>query len=122
MNELLSAALVVAVSALLLRQFGWRGTPVFVSVATIFLISNVLVHISGVLSFISSLPAGEESAVAIVKIIGVGYLYGIASDVCRELGESSVASLIVLLGRVETVAIALPFIKEIASLAVSLLG
>ena len=121
MTEALFIALISAVSALLLRQFGWRGVPVFVSLCLVLLLSDIFATVSSVFEFMRSIPAAEESAEAIVKIIGVGYLFGISADLCRELGESSIASAVILLGRMETVAIALPFIIEIAEIALSLL-
>lgn len=64
----------------------------------------------------------SSAASAILKIVGVGYLAGIVSDVCRELGETMTASAVVFIGRIEIIAIATPFFEEVVSLGMELIG
>ena len=118
-TELCAAALVAAFSAFLLRHLGWRGAPVFAALCFIFLISTLSRNFSDIIKIFDTAAIGD-SAAAILKIIGIGYLFGISSELCRELGESSIASALSLLGRFEIIAVVLPFISELISLALSL--
>lgn len=118
-TELCAAALVAAFSAFLLRHLGWRGAPVFAALCFIFLISTLSRNFSDIIKIFDTAAIGDSTA-AILKIIGIGYLFGISSELCRELGESSIASALSLLGRFEIIAVVLPFISELISLALSL--
>jgi hypothetical protein len=48
-----------------------------------------------------------------LKIVGVGYLSGIASDLCTDLGEGGLARGATVLGRLEIAVICLPFLEKI---------
>ena len=121
MMEVVFAGLVFSVASVLLRNLGWRGAPVFASLALVVLFSAVVSHLNvffeaSRIVFLGS--AGE----AISKIIGIAYLFGISSDVCRELGESAVASGLLLAGRLEMIAVSLPFLADLVSGAMRLAG
>lgn len=114
--------LVFAFSAVLLKNLAWRGAPVFTSLAIVVLLfeaRGIFAEFERLSSLFDNLGSG---GVAIAKILGLGYLFGISSDVCRELGESGISSALTLVGRFEIIAVALPFIVEIFSLALSLVG
>ena len=109
-------AVTSAVAAFLLRQFGWRGLPVFASVSFIAILSFSLPYMRELIGLISSVAASQsllDSATAAIKIIGVGYLSGITADVCRELELPGAASAVMLVGRIEIIAIVSPFFYEI---------
>ena len=53
---------------------------------------------------------------------GLGYLFGISADICRELGESGIAKSLEVVGRVEIIAVAVPFWKKIIETGVELIG
>lgn len=115
------AGLALAVCALLLKNFGWRGAPVFTAICFVFIIGFAGEYFSEIIKLFKIGEGAEKSASAILKIIGLGYLFGISADVCRELGESSIASAVSLIGRFEIIAVALPFINELLALALSLI-
>ena len=115
------AGLVFAFSAVLLRNFSWRGAPVFAALCSVVILSLVPSYFKDVIGIFKLYEGAAESASAILKIIGIGYLFGVSSDVCRELGEGGIASALTLVGRLEIVAVALPFIAELIELALELL-
>ena len=121
MLEICFAGLVFAFSAVLLRNLGWRGAPVFAVVCFVFLLSDISIYFSDIIKIYSVSEAVGESASAILKVIGIGYLFGISSEICRELGETSISLALTLVGRFEIIAVVLPFISELIALAVSLL-
>ena len=86
-------ALVAAMSALLLRDFGWKGVPVFSLICFVLIISLAepyLREISEQLLFLGEEHNVSVQTKAVLKVVGVGYLCGIASDSCQELGEARI--------------------------------
>ncbi len=121
MAEILFAGLVFALSAVLLRNLGWRGAPVFAALALIVLFSELPGHL-GELFSVTELAFVGKSGEAIAKVIGIGYLFGISSELCRELGENAVASGLVLAGRLEILSVSLPFLGELIEGALGIIG
>ena len=70
---------------------------------------------------IASLAGVGEVAADVLKIVGVGYVFGFCSDVCSELGERSVAEALALAGRLEVLGIALPYLMRIVEFGLSLI-
>ena len=118
-------ALVAAMSALLLRDFGWKGVPVFSLICFVLIISFAepyLREIGEGLLFLGEEYDVSDEARAVLKVVGVGYLCGIVSDSCQELGEGRIASAVTFIGRIEIIAIIIPFFEEIIRLGVELVG
>ena len=89
-------------------------------ICSISLVAGVGKLIESIYSF--SLSDEIETRVGyIIKIVGASYVFGICSDVCRELGESSIASIITAIGRVEIILLSLPAISEVFLIAEELL-
>lgn len=117
-------ALVAAMCALLLRNFGWNGVPVFSLICFILIISLTEPYINevcGRLLILGEVNGVSEEARAVLKVVGVGYLCGIVSDICQELGEGRIAAAVAFVGRIEIVVIALPFFEEIIRLGTELI-
>jgi hypothetical protein len=115
-------ALVLSFSLVLLKNLGWRGAPVFAALGFVLLLGELGGFFGEITKMSLAWESLGESAAAIFKIIGIGYLFGISSEICRELGEAGISSALALVGRFEVIAVALPFISEIFSIALSLLG
>ncbi len=116
MLEFLGIAFILLVSALLLRSFGWRGAPVFAAVCGALLISEAVSGLALIFdgSIFSVYGDGlSEPISAALKILGLGYLFGICADICRELGEPGIAKSVEVAGRVEIMLVVLPFFEEI---------
>ena len=117
---LLSVAL-----ALVLRECGFRGARLFSAVAAlavVFSLSEGLEAVSRLLGEGAAITGASEGAKCILRIIGISYIFGIAAEVCRELGEGGIASAVLVAGRVEIFLIGAPFIGELLNIAAGLLG
>lgn len=118
------AALAAAVLAIILREAGFRS-PKLVSVAGIVVISLVAALRLGTLieELLPPAISGEarEGARLMLKMIGAGYVFGICSDICRELGEGGIANALQVAGRVEIMLLLLPTLREIFELGAGLL-
>ena len=67
--------------------------------------------------------AGEEWQrwlTPVLRSLGIAVVSGCGADVCRDLGQDSVASGIELAGKAEIMLVCLPLITELLSLARSL--
>ena len=64
---------------------------------------------------------GEEYTVAILKIVGVGYIFGVCSDICTELGEGVLGNTVCMFGRVEIMILSTPFLKTILEKGIELI-
>ena len=81
--------------------------------------------LSEILSWLSGASdATEFSSVcrSAIKVVGVGYCFGICSAVCEELGEKGIASMLTNVGKVETFLVVFPYFKEIVKMGLGLIG
>ena len=105
-----------------LKEMGFKGSRLVMLLATVSLLGAAAVCIGELVDMLPPLAdAGKEYAVAMLKIVGVSYAFGICSDICREAGESALSTVVSLFGRLEILALAMPYIKRIAEKGVELL-
>lgn len=117
-------ALTAVVASVMLRELGWRGVGVFGVCVAVVAVGRILPHVfevSEAFSFFSRDLGVSETATTVMKIVGTGYLAGIVSDVCRDMGEAGIASAVTTVGRVEMLAIAAPSFFEVIRLGVELI-
>lgn len=107
----------------IIKGFGWKGAPL-VAVASLLtllaLIEPYLEKTLGIFDTVSDLEGMTEAGETVLKVLGVGYLSGICSDVCRELGEPTVASAVSAVARLETLVLISPMLYEVLNLGLEL--
>ena len=97
----------------LLRELGFKGTRLLILLGTVTLVGASVIGIGELVSDLPGLDGDNgEYASAMLKMVGVGYVFGICSDICSELGESGLGNAVCLFGRVEILALSMPFIKR----------
>ena len=109
----------------MLRELGFRGAQPVAAVGIALRALSAVGSIGVLFDTVglAEIAEGAEDVTACaLKIVGVGYLFGFVSDVCRDLGESGLASSVTVAGRVEILAIALPFLWKILDYSLELLG
>ena len=114
-----------AVLSILLKEMGWRASPLIGVVASLGLFGFVLPYFSKLGGFYSDLSEGfglSELVRSALKVIGVGYLGGICADVCSELGEKSTASAVITVAKLEILILTAPYFVKVVEMGVSLLG
>lgn len=125
MLEICALALVAALSFFLLSELKWRGAPLLAILCFVGIISAAGPYARALGGAVGNIAESSEildSVSAILKIVGVGYLAGISSDVCSELGVPRIGSAVTLIGRLEIIAIAAPFFVGILDMGVDLIG
>lgn len=123
--KIFGAAILLCLTAFMLRSFGWRGAPVFASIAFVMLLSEAADSIRSIFGAVGEISADtglSEPAKAAIKVLGLGYLYGICADICRDLSENGIAKAVEAVGRVEIIAVVMPYFEEIIKVGVELIG
>ncbi|MBO5879677.1 MAG: hypothetical protein J6Q68_03925 [Clostridia bacterium] len=121
--KLCGIAVIGAICAFLLKGLGWRGGALISVGSVIAVLSFIGVYfekIGEIFDTVSRLEGAEESIKTILKILGVGYVGGISSDICRELGEQGIASVIVTVSRMETLLIVSPMLLSVLKLGLEM--
>jgi len=98
---------------------------VFAAVAAVVIIFESGENLGYIFGSVKSIGAGagiSESVSAAIKVLGIGYLFGICADLCRELGEAGIAKACEVVGRVEIIAVVIPYFEEIIKVGVELIG
>lgn len=121
-----AAGLVGTVLALILGQYRPEFRMLVTAAVTLLLMAMVLEQLSPVLEQLRSTMeltglTGDYAAI-LFKAVGICLLTQLAGDVCRDSGESSIASKIELAGRAAILLIALPMIQEVLDWAWELMN
>jgi hypothetical protein len=112
----IGALLIAAVGVMILNHFGFKGAPIVAALAFLFVINeaeSAFFDVFGLYETLRSVEGMDEYLEATVRVIGVGYLCGISSDVCRELGEVGIAKSICFVARLWLVALAAPYLLRV---------
>lgn len=121
-----AAGLVGTVLALILGQYRPEFRMLVTAAVTLMLMAMVLEQLSPVLEQLRSTMeltglTGDYAAV-LFKAVGICLLTQLAGDVCRDSGESSIASKIELAGRAAILLTAMPLIQEVLAWAWELMN
>lgn len=97
-----------------------------VSIATgILIFAIVAVKMTAVIDFIQMFSKKADIDASyitiLLKIVGIAYIAEFAAEVCKDAGESAIASKIELAGKVAIVILAVPIITSLLDLVVRLM-
>ena len=124
MLRILALGLIGALLSVLLRECGYSRSGILAAVVAVGIFSilsegiDELLGVTRELAELSGLSGASKTA---IKLIGISYSFGILSDICEGLGERTIAGLLITAGRLESLFIVLPYLRELLSLATSLL-
>ena len=121
-----AAGLVGTVLALILGQYRPEVRMLVTAAVTLLLMAMVLEQLSPVLEQLRSTMeltglTGNYAAI-LFKAVGICLLTQLAGDVCRDSGESSIASKIEPAGRAAILLTAMPLIQEVLAWAWELMN
>lgn len=122
--RLCGVALLTAFAAMVLKQYKPElALPVSVAGGVLLLLA-IIARLAPQVEYISGLWYADdfgEYAAPLVKSLGVALIAQTASDVCRDMGETSAASKVELAGKAEIMLLCLPLIGELLGFARELL-
>lgn len=121
--KLIAYAMITLFLGVLLREFGFRGARLFSILGTVTIIGALIIAVgnSSPVGVYLSDGVNKEYIAMILKIIGVGYVSGICSDICTDLGEMGLSGAVAMIGKIEIVLISLPCAKEIIERGLALI-
>ncbi len=123
--QLAAFALLAASIVVLVRAYRPEMALQISIVAGLLLLLYIVAQVSGILDSLRTLSEryGINSAYigVLVKIIGIAYLAQFAGDICKDAGESAMASKVELGGRIMILAAALPAAISLLDMVASLL-
>ena len=114
-----AAGLVGTVLALILGQYRPEFRMLVTAAVTLLLMAMVLEQLRSTMELTGL--TGDYAAI-LFKAVGICLLTQLAGDVCRDSGESSIASKIELAGRAAILLTAMPLIQEVLAWAWELMN
>lgn len=118
-------ALVLALLGALLNSLGYRSKGLFATLGAIMLISALTGGVSELFGSIISFAETSgitDAARSILRAVGLGYIFGFTAEICSSLGETLIASVVTVAGRVQIFIVAYPYIEKVVKLGVELLS
>ncbi len=86
-------------------------------VASVIIFAAVLPYLKGIVSMLGDISerAGVESEYIelILKVIGIAYVVQFASELCKDAGESAIASKIELAGKIVIMTLSMPAVYSL---------
>lgn len=127
--KLCGTALLIAVSALLVRQNRGEadGYGKMIAVCggvllTGFTLNELAPLIGDVISLPETAEGGGVYLVTMLKALAVGWIVQITSDIVSDLGETALARKVEMAGKVAILAVAYPLVRKLLSFSASLMG
>ena len=118
--KLCGVALLLAVVSMLLGELCAGIRKPIRTLGTVLLYGGILLLLSPMLTTYGGLLLGvmpKESGAPLLKAMGIALLSEITSDVCRDLGENSLAGVVELGARIVVLLLGLPMVEELLNFA-----
>lgn len=125
MIQVAGISFAILLCSIVLKNYN-RNISVLLSVAgTIILIFVVADKIDIVISNINELSSGISGSLdyikMMLKVLGIILIAQIMSDICRDNGESAIASTVEICAKIIVISLILPLFETILSLVIGLL-
>lgn len=117
--KLLAASVLCAALCAVLSELGFKGKRIFAAVALTLILCGAIGGASDMISSILGIAEGAgigKLGKVALKVVGLGYVFGLCGDVCEELGERGIASAVTVAGRIEILVLVFPYFLEICAL------
>lgn len=127
MNILSIAGIAIAAAAfaVLLRQYRQDFTMMIGLAAGVLIFALILSKVQPAFTEINKLMLGAnvntQYVSILIKSLGICFVAQLASDACRDAGESAIASKVELAGKFSVLLVALPLFSQVADLVLNLL-
>lgn len=122
-----AVALVGLVALLVLRQIRPEWATLLRLGVTVILVGMLLAMVATVVDFATQI-GGESELLSggmwqmLLKVLGITVITEVAAGICRDVGESGIASWVETAGRLEILILSLPLITEILTMVKELLA
>lgn len=123
--QLAGLAVLFAALASVVKQCGAQSGKLVSLVGGLALFFYALSRYAAPVAFLREMAedAGmAEGFSAVLRMMAVGCITHISGDVCRDMGEATLAARVELCGRAEILLLSLPLLKDLCTLAFEVLG
>ena len=114
-----------ALGVLLLRQAKPELAVIVGLVGTILIfmmvVSGLMQIVGNINGIVAQTGLANQLFASILKIVGIGYLCEIASNICQEAGAKSVADMVILGGKIIIMVLAIPIIQALVDVVLGVL-
>lgn len=118
--KIIGATLIVCVVAVVLRQYKSEYAIFTVVAAAVLIYGLILGGFRQIMDFLTELSLSIENAGAylavMLKCFATAVITEISCDICRDSGESALATKIQLAGKIAIIIIAIPLFREVLAL------
>ena len=121
--KICALGLIGAVSSYIIKSLGWRGAPLVAIGAVLAIYSFMgehLLKIGELFNTLTGVDATVRGVKTVMKLLGIGYVSGISCEICREMGENSIAGAVELIGKLESFTLILPYIVDALEIGLGL--
>ena len=122
--KIIGAAVLVAVLAFIFKELKKEYASIILIAGGIFITLWSLAYIFPVINYLRELTGSSEISEyfnIILKVLGISFLVQVGSDICRDLGEESIASKVEFAGKAVILVIVLPVLKSVIGMGFDLL-
>ncbi len=116
--------IVCVIAVVIKQQKPEMGAAMTVAAGTVMLaviVSSLMPALQSVADIISGTQA-EEYLGVVLKALGVCVITGIGADICRDAGQSTIASHVETAGRVAMLILALPLLSSVLSASLEIIN
>jgi stage III sporulation protein AD len=123
---ILGVGMIAAMLAVMLRQHRPEFAMLVSLAAGVFILLRLIGHIEPVVAevqtILSSASIPGEYAAVLLRALGICFLTQIATDTCKDAGESAIAVKVELAGKLSVLAVSLPLFREVLAVVARLIN
>ena len=94
-------------------------------IAAVILFSLVLLKLESIISLLQSLVEksgiNKEYLTLLLKVTGISYVIELATNICKDAGNSAIASKVEMLGKISIVVLTIPILTSVISTVLNIL-
>jgi stage III sporulation protein AD len=123
--QIIGVAFIATFIILLLKQYRPEYATFVSIIAGIIIFGIIILKMSGIISLLESLSnkigIDNQYFLILLKITGIAYLTEFASNVCKDSGETAVASKVEFAGKILIIGLSIPIIGALLDVIIKIL-
>lgn len=116
-TQIIAFSFIATFIVILLKQYKPEYAMIAMIAAGIFILLFVINKLSSVIVLLEELTdkigINKEFFVILLKITGIAYIVEFASNICKDAGESAIASKVELAGKIVIVTLSIPIFSTL---------
>ena len=122
--QIIGVAVLIAVLALVFRELKKEYTPIILVAGGILITLWGLSRVLPVITYLAELTDNSEITEyfgIVLRVLGISFIVQIGADICRDLGEDSIASKVEFAGKAAILVMVLPILQSVIRMGFDLL-